>query len=249
MATLFIAFTIVVLIATAGFVNAQSVAVPSEPQFSLNFTHSGFSHVSQNFDNNTLTVQIENQPLAYPVGANYQLFYNIRIKNHSAADWQWTELYPIGTYYEKEFTSYLQKPLDCITSITPNQSSTEYTNVALNYYNPPFNGQGISFPLNFNSTVDVQVKALVGHSSEGWVADVLQSPVLGGRYTTVMALNKSSNWSSTQTIIIPVESTEPNPTPTVPEYPLIAVFLVMLASFVIATKFKKQTKWMGTNEA
>jgi hypothetical protein len=235
---------------TVELARAQTIPKPSVPEFTLKYMHSyylktitnsttGTNHTQQ-YDNNTIVVTIKNQAYAFSNnGTTYQIFYDIRIKNHSAKQWQWTELYPIGTYYKKEFTSYLQEHLSSITNNTPIQSSSENTVVSLTYYNPPLD-EGISFPIMFNTTLDLQVKAVVGHSSQGWVADNLHSPVLGGHYSTVTSLDTSSDWSSTQTIKIPAEPTNPSPTPTVPELSWLAILPIFAIIFSVAVALRQR---------
>ena len=219
---------------------AQSVPTPSVPSFTLKFIHTHYFNQTQQYDNNTVTVSIKNQPYAVSINGNtYQIFYDIRIKVHSAQDWQWTELYPTGTYYQKEFTSYLKDHLASITNNTPIQSSSEYTVAPLTYYEPPLDGEGISFPLSLNTTLDFQVKADVGHSTQGWVADNLQSPVLGGHFMTVTALDTSSNWSGTQTLTLPATtstsaSTSPTPTQTISELSWLVILPLLLSVFSVA---------------
>jgi hypothetical protein len=134
----------------------------------------------------------------------------------------------VGTYYEKEFTDYQQKPLPSIREGTPVQSSSQYTVVPLSYYNPPLTGEGIFFPINSNSTVDIQVKAYVSYSSQGWVAYQLPNPCLGGKFMAVTALGTSSNWSNTQTISISSNHNSPTPTPSVPEFSWLTILLILL---------------------
>ena len=190
---------------------------------------------------------IKNQPYDVSInGTTCRIFYDIRIKAHSAQDWQWTDLHPMGTYYEKEFTDYQQKPLQCITDSTPIQSNSQYTVVPLTYYNPPFAGEGISFPINSNSTVDIQVMAYVGYSSQGWVAYQLNSPCLGGQFMGVTALDTSSNWSNTQTITIAATSTSTtptsSPTPTVPEFSWLLIVPLLLSIFSVAVVLRHREK-------
>ncbi len=207
---------------------AQSIPNPSIPEFTVKFEHSYYIKANQKYDNNTITVIIKNQPYTYSMnGTIYQVFYNIWIKNHSKQEWTWderwtqgwTELYPIGTYYGKEFTSYLQEHYEAITNNTPIQSNSEYTYVPLTYYDPPLDGVGNVFPIILNTTLDFKVKALVGHSTQGWVADYPTSPVLGGHYTTVIALDTSSNWSDIQTIIIPASGASSSSSPSLTPIP------------------------------
>jgi|WetSurMetagenome_2_1015567.scaffolds.fasta_scaffold167580_2 hypothetical protein len=236
-------------------INAQSVPIPSVPEFTLNYINSLWSNGTQQYDNNTIVITIKNQQYSASInGTSYQIFYDIRLKVHSAQDWQWTDLHPVGTYYEKEFTDYQQKPLPSIREGTPVQSSSQYTVVPLSYYNPPLTGQGISFPINSNSTIDIQIKAYVGYSSQGWVAYQLPNPCLGGQFMNVTAVGTSSNWSSTQTITIPAISTSPSPTipnssptlsPSIPEFPILAIIpliMALISAAIIMTIKKPSSK-------
>lgn len=219
--------------------SAKSITQPSAPEFTLDFIHAFWLNGTQQYDNNSLIIAITNQHYVGSVnGSTCQIFYDIRIKAHSAQDWQWNDLHPIGTYYEKEFTSYLQEHLASIREDTPVQSNAEYTVVHLTYFNPSLAGTGISFPINTNSTIDIQVKAYVGHSTQGWVAYQLQSPVLGGQFTNVTALDTSSDWSSTKTIEISYDSnsTSPmtSPSPTVPELSWLIILPLLLSVLSVA---------------
>jgi hypothetical protein len=221
--------------------SAQSIPIPSVPEFTLNYIHSLWSNGTQQYDNNTLVITIKNQHYSASInGTPCQIFYDIRIKAHSAQDWQWTDLHPMGTYYEKEFTDYQQKPLSSIREGTPVQSSSQYTVVPLSYYNPPLAGEGISFPIKSNLTVDIQVKAYVGYSSQGWVAYQLPNPCLGGQFMVVTAVDTISNWSNTQTISISSNYNSPTPTSSVPEFPWFAVLPLMISMFFVAVLLRYQ---------
>ena len=210
--------------------NAQSAPIPSVPEFTLQYIHSLWSNGTQQYDNNTIVVTIKNQHYSSSInGTSFHLFYDIRIKAHSAQDWQWTDLHTVGTYYEKEFTDYQQKPLPSIREGTPVQSSSQYTVVPLSYYNPPLTGEGISFPINANSTIDIQVKAYVGYSSQGWVAYQLQNPCLGGQFMAITAVDTISGWSSTQTISVSSTYNSQTPTPSVPEFSWLTILSLLLA--------------------
>jgi hypothetical protein len=213
-------------------INAQSVPTPAVPEFTLKYTHIISS-------NNTITVTINNQQFSSKInGTTYQLSYDIRIRVHSAKESRWTDLYYSGTYYDREFTSYLQERFAYIRNGTPIQSNSEYTVVPLTYY---IDNQYISRPLAFNSTFEIQVMGAISHSTQGWVAYQAQSPVLGGQFVPVMSVDTVSNWSKTQTITIPEESATPNSSPTVPEFPIVAIIPLMIAliSAAIILKIKK----------
>jgi hypothetical protein len=229
--------------------NAQSIPKPAVPEFTVNVIHSSGFNGTLQYDNITLVIAIKNQQFNYSInGTLCKIFYDIRIKYHSYQDWEWAELCQTSTYYEKEFTSYLQEHLEFVTNNTPAQSNSEYSIIPLTYYDPSIGDQGISYKINTNATIDIQVKAYVAHSTQGWVAYQQNAPCLGGQFMNVTALDSSSNWSSTQTITIPAISTSPSPTipnssPTVPEFPIITIVPLLGAITSTIIILKKKMAW------
>lgn len=216
--------------------NAQSVPIPSVPEFTLKYTIS--SNNTQLYDNNTITVTIKNQQFSSKInGTTYQLSYDIRIRANSTKESRWTDLYYPGTYYNKEFTSYLQERFPYIRNGTPIQSNSEYTVIPLTYY---IDNQYISRPLSFNSTFEIQVMTAISHSTQGWVAYQAQSPVLGGQFAPVMSVDTVSNWSKTQTITIPEESATPTSSPTVPEFSWLTILPLLLAISIALAIVRKR---------
>ena len=236
-----------------------SIPKPSIPEFTLKFVHTYYFETTtdpntgvnrtQQYDNNTIAVTIKNQPYADSInGSNYHLFYDVRMKPH--LEKKWTELYPLESHYNREFKSYLDDRSPYVSGITPLESDSEYTSVSLTYYHPPLNSERNSFPpfpLTSNTQVDFQVEAVVGHDSQAWIADHIQSPVLGGHYAPATAFDTSSSWSSTQTITMPDTSASAslNPTPTVPEFlswtiPLLLSLMVLAAGLLVYHNKRKR---------
>jgi hypothetical protein len=217
-------------------INAQSVPIPSVPEFTLKYTIS--SNKTQLYDNNTITVTIKNQQFSSKInGTTYQLSYDIRIRANSTKESRWTDLYYPGTYYNKEFTSYLQERFPYIRNGTPIQSNSEYTVVPLTYY---IDNQYMSRPLAFNSTFEIQVMSAISHSTQGWVAYQAQSPVLGGQFAPVMSVDTVSNWSKTQTITIPEKSAAPTPTSSVPEFSWLTILPILLTAPIALAIVRKR---------
>lgn len=204
---------------------AQTIPKPSIPQFSLNYFSNSVqvTVVNQPFTPNSVNDSIS--------GNNFSLglFYDIRWKEHSASEW--TNYYP---------NSYL---FEATNSISGNNSLTPVTVITYG-----LNGtigvhlQGISA-----GSVDFQVEALIGYYFAGFnfqVDEEYHFPFYG----------EDSGYSETQTIVIPASSFLPTPsptssqspetTPTVPEFPILAILPLFLSTFLIATKFlRRKYNW------
>jgi hypothetical protein len=187
---------------------AQSIPKPSVPEFTLKFeahpydvppTYGIDPYTGENVtiaegghvENKSIVVTIKNQH------SSGDLYYNVRYKG-SFED-SWTELY----YYEPYSVNDL-----------PRQSNSEYTVLSLLQEALP--------PNSFvdRAQVDVQVEALLWHNVEIFISDhpTLPSPYYEiGHYETRYALNETSGWSSTQTIIIPASSSSSSSSPTSPD--------------------------------
>lgn len=146
----------------------------TDPYTGKQVTHEGY-HVARR----TIEVKIKNQPFtpfADSDGREIKFHYNIRIKGHYE---EW------GSEFDVVY-----KPEEM-----PTQSNSEYTVIS-------YNSEGTySFNLapaprmlevSPNGEVDFQVKALVGHASEGNVL-----------YFPSVFTGKESGWSNTQTLTIP----------------------------------------------
>ncbi len=240
--------------------NAQSIPIPSVPQFTVRFVNAS----------STIEISIESQPFAYSNnGSLYQEYFNIRVKQHFAE--YWTEVYPIvnGTSL---FNGKGPTPLrtgnfsyaEYISADSPMQSNS---GVRANFYvipvefhlenNTVFEGYSIqkiygvwgANPIGnrtfldeipIDAQLDFQVQALVGHNSTMWFnISGLWDGV--GTYVPAVAYDTEGNWSNTQTIIIGQTSTSApaSPTPTVPEFPMIAIPLILCLLSVAILGFRK----------
>jgi len=93
-----------------------------------------------------------------------------------------------------------------------------------------------SLNLESGATIEFQIQACDGDPQ--FYAEL----GIGEGYSIV---GEVSNWSSTQTITIPASSTSTNPTttPTIPEFPLIAVpLLLSMLSVAIILRLKSKNK-------
>ena len=202
---------------------AQSIPKPYVPEFIVRFVESSYNvttidlytglNVTEQFENNTLEVVIENQPFFYSWhGLSYNLYYNVRTKPHFAENW--TEIYPIFSHpnspydWDGKSWSYSEYIFDPDSHI---QSASGFTIL-------PFDLSGddafyLFIGLTYGDRVDFQVEAIVGHDSQIWRIEHPFTPEYGGYYDTAVAFDITSGWSETQTIAIG-DSQTPSPEPT-----------------------------------
>jgi hypothetical protein len=195
---------------------AQSEIKPSAPQFTLKL------------DNSTLEFTIKNQTFTpfYDSSGNYiDLYYNFRCKQHYGDQWTNYPFAETGQGTLKSVNGYTVM----YGSLSPEYpaSNSQYTTVSASLWF--FDLQSLNA-----SQEDFQVQALIGHIDP----IVLSYETDFGYYVFT---GQSSDWSNTQTITQPSSSPSPTSTPTVPEFPMIAIplFLSLLSAAAILI-LKKQ---------
>ena len=118
--------------------NAQTIPVPSIPQFTIKFVNASYSITTTNaytgqsetqeVSNNSIEITIKNQPFDYSNnGLTYQLYFNIRAKPHFGENW--TEVYPIENGTSKYNGGVNFSYAEYIEPDSPIQSSSEATSV------------------------------------------------------------------------------------------------------------------------
>jgi hypothetical protein len=216
--------------------NAQTIPKPSVPDFSLKFINTSYSvidpytGISQQIDNSTIEVKIQNQPITYSNNnVTYHLYYNIRTRPHFEGGW--TERYPVidraNSPYNADNKSWSSSKYltDEFHSPLLSELNSDYTVVSysLNGDNAFYQFSG----LPSNAQIDFEVEAIVGHDSRAWYVQHPLYPEYGGFYEPAIAYDTDSGWSNTQTITIPEGtisiSTSPAPkqTPTITQHPTI----------------------------
>ena len=153
---------------------------------------------------------LENDTIAITI-TNQQnqvnIYYDVRLKGHFEENW--TELYPYSNTYE----------------VPPQASSSNYTLISIPQ-DYPAGGQ-----------VDFQVQALTGYITTVSYLPPGDHDIPFGT-TQAFTATSESGWSNTQTITIPETSTSsntsPTSTPTVPEFPILAIVPLLLSVFSIA---------------
>ena len=177
-----------------GSVFAQSVPKPSVPEFTVEFvnhpydvpttysideyTGENITHAGYNVDNYTVIIVIKN-PFNYSYSnMGYYLFYNVRVKGHFSEEWD--TLY----YYNSYAKSSEYKP-----NWLAADKNSEYTTT--------------SHPANYlpGAQLDFQVKAVPVYAGQVKVSSHLFD--LTGHYEPGYVLGEASDWSATQTLVIP----------------------------------------------
>jgi hypothetical protein len=194
--------------------STQQISKPSVPKFSLSLEDKG------------IKVSIVNQPFTpYSKDDNLiKLYYGIRLKEHSANDW--TYYYPHSALFEASSTQLT------IISYSLDRNSGADAKLSRS---------------NAGSQMDFEVEALIGYYFTQFnPSNPMPSPDEKFHY---FFDGESSGYSNSQTITIPeispTTSPTPNPTPTpaVPEFPLLAILLLVsaitLTSILILRKRSK----------
>ena len=223
--------------------SAQSIPMPSVPQFTLKYADHSYdvspktttSSTTNPYNGNTTTtttttqgyhvrnftidVTIENQPFTSINidGNSTGLYYNVRIKGHFGEDWM-------------QQYSYTNQYSSIGGNVLPYESRSKYT--------------VLSIPANdyqAGDQVDFQVQAVIGYSYISY--DYSHPPQV---FSGNQFVYNSSDWSSTQTVTIPASSNSASPTSTlsptptitptstVPEFSAISVLAIFLVLSLFA---------------
>ncbi len=209
--------------------SAQTVPSPTVPQFAVKYVQASYTSkdpytgASEQVDNSTIQVSIQNQPLnSFYSSGTYSLYFNIRTKGHFEED-NWTIQNQNVTIFSDASGYFL------VLGIKPSDSA--YTTISYPTYYPS------------NSQVDFQVQAVVYILTENFYGNHpfgAPNPQTGTYYQQPEEF-ETTNWSNTQTVTIS-EITN-SPTPTVPEFPWLTILPLLLAiPIVLVTARKRITK-------
>jgi hypothetical protein len=159
---------------------------------------------TQHVEDKSIEVIIKNQPLIPVTNGNesFHLYFDVRTSPHFVVSW--TDLYA-NAVVTHESAPYVSS--EFIQGYPP-QSDSEFTVLSYAANNYPANAQ-----------VDFQVATVLGHDSQQYVPNYAMPPDRGGVYEHAIAFDGVSEWSSTQTITIPANTTSPTPSQSVSPSP------------------------------
>jgi hypothetical protein len=215
-------------------IDAQTITKPSVPEFSLDYTEHHYGTPSKTTSTidpytgktttttvpgqytewHTLYIIIKNQPFVpfQDSNKNIDLYFNVSYKGHFENEWH-------------DYPPY-------------NGSSQEAWNYNGWFYEQKDSQDTIIFfnLLPKEGKVDFRVEAHTGY----YKVNQIYPPNDPRPYYTYEFIGQSSGWSSTQTldvisgsISIPVSTTSPISTPTVPEFPITASLVAVLAAVTL----------------
>ncbi len=212
--------------------HAQTIPKPSVPQFTINYVQYSYE-IAPTYTTDPYTGQTEmTRPGNTVTVKNIEIvIHNQAFSPHQSADGNYTQL----CYYVRAKGHYEQWITDNIK---------EGGNV-LDYNNSlqiPASSSGdtiLTFPLNHwsikpDGQIDFQVKAVVAnfytvYSYDYWRPDYVTSEVVS-----------EGDWSSTQIFTVPSTSSSTSPTPTVPEFPFLAIFYLFVVIPLMTIVVKKR---------
>ena len=191
-----------------------SILIMVKPAFAQTTPKPSVPEFTFRFVESSLEVTTKNQPLTAYVGtngSNPSLYYGFRFKDHENIQ-DWNYA-PIYYVGISSYGTYYKA------------SISDYTVVSFPLGSYPLTG------ILGSGQVDLQVIALIGN-------EVSTNYENGSVYGFDGA---ESNWSTTQTITIPASSNSTSPTPTIPEFPSIAILLLLsMLTVAVVLTLKKQ---------
>jgi len=237
--------------------DAQTIPMPSIPEFTLRFVDASYTTSTvnsyngqtetQQIRNNSVEVIIKNQLFNY-ANNSYGVYFNVRVKPHfENASW-WLEVYQprTSTSLPPDVNGSTYTYAWYLADNSPKQSGEQTSvsfalaNVAKGYDLGFYYGyqQFSSILLNIptDGQLDFQVQALVGHGSERWAVlthDPLHRYDDTFGFVPAIAYDLASGWSNIQTINLGdgsvANANSSDPTPITPE-----LFWLIIVSFIFA---------------
>jgi hypothetical protein len=210
--------------------SASSQTVPNPPEFTLKYVDHSYdvspmpSSSTDPYTGETTTTTIpgyhvENKTIDATITNNGASYYNFRYKGNYEEKWKYYPFNPdvgLGYFYPDGYR-------------VPFQASTSKYTVLSLYFLP-------DIPLN--GKIDVQVQALYGNFRAVPYGHAMLLP--GGPTYDFYFEGEAGDWSSTQTLTISDESVSPSPT--VPEFPITAVLILLVVLPLIATVILRKKK-------
>ncbi len=256
--TLIIAMSCLTMLAVQS-ANAQTIPKPSVPEFTLKYVDSstyvepiystdqytGKSVITQEGyyqQNKSIIITITNLPFTKALqDQNLTLFYQIKYKGSFGEYWSNLNQTSVNSIYEvsqgRRYLAYPDAPFSVVTlGFSGNNGSARY--LVYNFISDIPDG----------GKVDFQLRTFVGYFTKIYEYDKCVPGIPGGDPTDPVPhyyafTGETSDWSNTQTLRISddsVSSATPNPSPTVPEFPFVAVLSLLAVIPLITVLAKKR---------
>jgi hypothetical protein len=202
-------------------VSAQSIPKPSVPEFTLKYV-ADFYDVPTTYKIDSYTGEKVVDVQGYHVNNST---VQIVIKNQPFTPYTDSNGKYIDLYYNVSYKGYYGENWDyyshdSATDFFLKQSTSD--NTVISFTRIPTNGQ-----------IDFRIQAHIGFYTETghpWMDSY-----------TYRFDGESSGWSNTQTITIPeTANTSPNPSPTIPELPLVSVIFLFAIASISLVYFKRR---------
>jgi|LSQX01.1.fsa_nt_gb hypothetical protein len=221
--------------------NAQTIPKPSVPEITVEFVnrsynvppstttttnpYSGEKIVTTkegfHIQNDSFVITINSQPISSQdaSGKNIRLFYVVQSKGHFSTYWK--NLTYVGASVE-EYLPTDNGYAKIVMELNGNNGTKYYDdNGYSNYhYDGTVDGQ-------YGGQVDFRAQTVVGYTVT--VQDEPNPFNIRHPYHIELVVLQTSDWSPTQTVIIPATNT-PSPSPTVPEFPITLSLVAVLAA-------------------
>jgi hypothetical protein len=205
--------------------SAQSIPKPSVPEFTAKYVDRSYTVPANTsidpFTGKTVTnpaQYIENQTIQISIknqtiSSSDFLYYKIRMKGHFSQEW--TNISFVQANPQSEYT-------ELTFALAGNNASGPFVS---------------SLEISSGDTADFQVQAQIWH----YVPSDNPNSQFGGGW--LFRISDYSDWSNTQTITIPeTANTSPNPSPTVPEFPLVSAIFLLAVVSVSLVYFRRRKK-------
>jgi hypothetical protein len=193
--------------------NAQTILTPAVPEFTLRYTDGSYdvatTQTTDPYTGQIITHQgyhvnltVFEMVIQNQLQPINNLYYSIRVKGH----------------YSTEWISFF----DLSESLPLQDSSSQQTIIRMGTLSEEgltLQGAHKSITIPSGGKEDIQVQALIGSIGRNASAPFVPYTFYG----------TESEWSNTQTVTVPTTN-NPSPSPTVPEFPITASFVAVLAA-------------------
>ena len=223
---------------------AQTIPKPAVPQFSIQVVdhsydvpttnttdpYSGKQIINPGYHVNDMIVEGKIKNQHFTAYGNIDFYYNISYRGHFAGEWR--------KLFGSEDEDFLKQSY-----------GSEYTSFNISRYN--------AIELHEGDQIDVRIEAVIGSETWGFVSTwpyrILNGEVSGWSDTLTVTdstdITSSNTYATTidgstyptlisQSLATSTPTINPTPTPSVPEFPVLAILPFFVSLFLVAVYFK-----------